>query len=53
MAWYNFVFFIYQIGVPKLYDCILGLTNVDPPEGRLEFLAYLINQDRQNESLQV
>ena len=37
----------------KFNRYIIGLINVEPSEGRLEFLAYLVNQDRQNESIQV
>lgn len=29
------------------------LKDVEPPEGRLEFLAYLVNEEQQNQSVQV
>lgn len=31
----------------------LDLKDVEPAEGRLEFLAYLVNEEQRNQSLQV
>ena len=41
------------VSIFKFNRYIIGLINVEPSEGRLEFLAYLVNQDRHNESIQV